>query len=134
MFWHSEISIAQSAPFQIHLKAPTLVSLTVLPFVSLRVEFSDHHQPVIIRHQRPSETAEPQPLQLVDLGCILPQGQDVAHDILADLRWPKGGTLVLTGRLTSDSPTTCSVSIHLPLAYLNLMGSTRNPCVHRSPK
>ena len=114
VFWHSEISVSQPAPFQLHLEAPTSVSLAALQFVSLRVEFSNEQLPVIVRHRPLPDVAEPQALQLVDLGCIPSRSQEVAHEVFADLRWPRGGTMVLKGTLQSDSPTTLSVSFPLP--------------------
>lgn len=132
VFWHSEISISQPAPFQLHLKAPTSVSLAVLPFVSLRVEFSNHYIPVVIRHQPSPKLAEPQSLQVVDMGTIPFDSQNTVHEVFADLRWTRGGTLVLTATLTSESPTTFSVSIHMFLGYVVFI--TRIPCVNRCPR
>jgi hypothetical protein len=114
VFWHSEISVSQPAPFQLHLTAPALVSLTVLPFVSLRIEFSSHPLPVIVRHRSSPEAKEPQPLQIVDLGSIPSQNQEAPHEVFADLRWRRGGTVICKGSLASDSPTTLSVSILPP--------------------
>ncbi|KAF8511539.1 Gryzun, putative trafficking through golgi-domain-containing protein [Gautieria morchelliformis] len=111
VFWYSEISISQPAPFQLHLKAPNSVSLAVLSFVSIRLEFLHDQLPIIIHHRPPpEEAAQPQSLQLVNLGSISSQTQEAPHEVFADLRWPRGGTLVFMGTLVSDSPTTLSVS------------------------
>jgi trafficking protein particle complex subunit 11 len=78
---------------------------------------------VIIRHQPPPESAQPQPLQVVDLGIISSENQTATHEVFANLQWPRGGTLVLVGALTSDSPTTFSVSILLSLGCLSFIAS-----------
>ena len=132
VFWHSEISISQPAPFQLHLEAPTSVSLAILQFVSLHIEFSNQQLPVIIRHRASHEAAEPQPMQLVDLGFIPSQNQGASHEVFADLRWPRGGTVIFNGTLASDSPTTLSVS-NFPI-FRSLMFMAFTPHSRRSPR
>jgi len=109
VFWQSEVGISEPAAFQLHLRAPTWVSLAVLPFVSLSLEFSDNRPPVVIQHSPPSQAAEPRQLQRVDLGTVHSQGQQDPKEIHADLRWAPGGTLILAGTLASDLPTILGV-------------------------
>ncbi|KAF8514641.1 Foie gras liver health family 1-domain-containing protein [Hysterangium stoloniferum] len=111
VFWQGEVDLSQRAPFQLHLKAPNSISLAVLPFVSLRIEFSGGYSPVFIKHRQSAGIIKPQSLQLVQLGFI--QVQSVANteqELVADLQWSLGSTMVLTGSLASDVPINVAIS------------------------
>ncbi|KAJ7503038.1 Foie gras liver health family 1-domain-containing protein [Mycena galericulata] len=105
VFWASEVKVGAPAAFQLCLTAPTNATISSLPFVSLDIQFSGNLPAVVLRHV--SGPAPPS-VQRVDLGHISPSG--AAEPPVANLRWLPGASVVFTGTLSSNIPTSAKIS------------------------
>lgn len=129
-FWEPEVKIGQPVAFQICMTAPCVISLSALPFVSLRIYYADNFPPVVVRHtppasNTPSESQQQQIVRRIDLGHLhLQSANPKERQVDANLRWPRGGSLVLVGSLSSDAPLQTKVSPDL--------SSSNSKCEHSS--
>ncbi|KAK7036442.1 hypothetical protein VNI00_011639 [Paramarasmius palmivorus] len=103
VFRRPEVQVGEQAAFQLSLTSPKDTPISMLPFASLEVFVSDDKPPITITHVDGHHAG---PIQKVDLGYVTPDGVTVE----ADLRWNPGSTLILTGTISSDVPTTLSLS------------------------
>ncbi|KAG6866197.1 hypothetical protein C0991_007222 [Blastosporella zonata] len=107
VFWAPEVTIGQPGAFQLSLVAPKGISISSLPISSISIQFSHQQSPLIVRHRR-SEDCAPSSFSFVNLGHI-PSSSEELEDITADLRWEIGGCFILSGSVSSDSPTSIRV-------------------------
>ena len=107
VFWKEQVQVEEPAAFQLHLQAPSHSVMSSLPFSSLEIYFSQKATPLIVSHTS-SETELPL-VSRVDLGAIEAEAEELSS-VLANLRWQPGGTMVITGALTSKTPGKFSVS------------------------
>ncbi|EMD33144.1 hypothetical protein CERSUDRAFT_118207 [Gelatoporia subvermispora B] len=121
VFWKPDVNVGETIPFQILLTAPSGVSMSAIPFTTLSVEFSADVPPLVIQHSAEhSDEVLPQ-VRTIDLGHIAIPSSDSEEEeepriIGGVLRWAPGSTVVLSGTLLSDTPTTVSVvKLHLVL-------------------
>ncbi|KAJ7772064.1 Gryzun, putative trafficking through golgi-domain-containing protein [Mycena maculata] len=105
VFWTPEVKVGEPAAFQLCLTAPTNTTITSLPFVSLDIHFSGNLPPIVVRH---ASGPAPPSVQRVDLGHISPSG--APEPPVVDLRWQPGASVVFTGTLSSDIPTSSKIS------------------------
>jgi trafficking protein particle complex subunit 11 len=125
------VKVDERAAYQITLTAPSKTHITSLPFSSVVVYFKDDTQPVIIRHSDslPSSSVVQQVrLSHVDYAAIPEESSEVE----AHLRWVPGGSLVLTGTLSSNEPTTMSVSLDVQKMIVRMIGAANE--ILRLPK
>lgn len=110
VFWRTEVSIDEAAPFQITAVAPNDISLSGFPVTAVRIQFEgDKWPPIVIEHV--GEETEPLRVQLINLGQISTLSEsDGSKQIKADLRWPMGATKVFSGTLVSNSAISLRVS------------------------
>lgn len=120
VFWNLEVTVGESAAFQLTLRCPPPGSLSALTFTELSIQFSGDIPPVTVRHSDSAAVGGEIPLvQKVDLGNIVsdagePAGQ--GKEVEAYLRWRAGSSIVFAGSLTSDVTTimTVCISVHRP--------------------
>ncbi|KAH8087832.1 Gryzun, putative trafficking through golgi-domain-containing protein [Cristinia sonorae] len=114
IFWTPTISVGESSAFQITLTAPPTVQMSDLPFSSLHVHFGGDLPPVVIEHSQPEGDEGTASVQRIDLGRIHAphpnDGPSPPTDVQANLRWPTGSSLVLTGSLGADFTTILMVT------------------------
>ncbi|KAJ7647712.1 Gryzun, putative trafficking through golgi-domain-containing protein [Roridomyces roridus] len=112
VFWVAEVKVGEPAAFQLCLTAPTSATIASLPFVSLNIQFSGNLPSITVRHV--SDTASSS-VQRIDLGHISPSVTEPCAT--GNLRWKAGESIVFTGTLSSDIPTSSKISqIMLTLA------------------
>lgn len=104
VFWSPSVKVGEAAAFQISLSAPTSVSISSLPILSLAVYLGDENDSpaVMIRHSPEMQTEKAEPVQLIDAGCIIPREP---VEVNATLRWGVGSIIVVSGTIFSDVPT-----------------------------
>ena len=114
VFWSPEVKVGEPAAFQLSLTAPTNTTIFSLPVTSLAIFFSDNISPVTVRHLASDSNSRPS-VQMIDLGNVsawrpsdLSKPYDL-HEVNAYLRWLPGATIVFSGILTSDVPTSLRV-------------------------
>ncbi|KAJ6631526.1 Gryzun, putative trafficking through golgi-domain-containing protein [Mycena sp. CBHHK59/15] len=107
VFWAPEVRVREPAAFQLSLAAPTNTTISSLPFASLEIQFSGHLPSIVVRHVS-AESAVPSTVQRIDLGRISPSG--ATGSLVANLRWQPGASIVLTGTLSSDVPTSFKIT------------------------
>jgi hypothetical protein len=110
VFWSSEVDVGKPASFQLCLVAPTHIQIDALPFSSLSIHLPHREDPMVIKHLDP-ESSPTLSFQYVDLGHISPSAP--LKDVSANLRWQKGGSIVLAGSMSSDVPTSLKVCVSL---------------------
>lgn len=112
MFWRGDVTVGDSAPFQISISAPTDISLANVTFGSLRIEIGgERGLDFIIDHLEAADT----PLtDFISLGDVVWRGKPEPVHATADLRWQKGGTKVLNGTIVSDLPRELKVGTASP--------------------
>lgn len=109
IFWAPEVKIDERAVYQIVLTAPPNIYISSLPFASLAVYLREDSPPILIRHvqgELPAGNVQQVRLGHVDYSAL----PAASVELEANLRWRPGGSLVLTGSLSSASPLTISVS------------------------
>ncbi|TFY61235.1 hypothetical protein EVG20_g7135 [Dentipellis fragilis] len=143
IFWKSTASVNERVAFQVSLSVPPDTSLSSLPFSSLAIYFSHRTEPVMIYQSTNASSAEGEgDVQCLDLGEVLAdaeseegegEGEEGEKDegLVANLRWGKGSTVVFTGTVASEVPTTLQVtravltlteakwSIEIPIDFSN---------------
>ncbi|KAA1470414.1 hypothetical protein DENSPDRAFT_849542 [Dentipellis sp. KUC8613] len=126
IFWKSTASVNERIAFQISISVPPDVSLSSLPFSSLAIYFSHRTEPVMIYQSTDAPSAEIEGgVQCLDLGEVLAdaesgsssasgseEGEESEKDegLVANLRWGKGSTVVFTGTVASEVPTTLQIT------------------------
>ena len=80
------------------MTAPTSTSIALIPFSRLSLHLSHDSSPIVVHHA-PSDVHLS--VQRVDIGHAT--GQD-SLDVIANLRWQPGGTIVFTGSISSEVP------------------------------
>ena len=118
MFWNSEVTVGESAAFQLTLKSPPPISLSNLTFTELSIHFSGHIPPVIVHHSDMATLDELPLVQKIDLGNIVsdadvPLDQVEPKVVDANLRWRAGSSIVFAGSMTSDFTTIMTVCLSL---------------------
>ncbi|EIM80572.1 uncharacterized protein STEHIDRAFT_67962 [Stereum hirsutum FP-91666 SS1] len=114
VFWDSETSVDVPSAFQISLNPPSSVSLSNLAFSSLAITFSHDERPLVITHSddHSTEGALSEDLtRVIRVGTISPTSDTLGpEDVKANLRWGRGTTVVISGTVMSNIPTTLNVS------------------------
>ncbi|KAF8891851.1 Gryzun, putative trafficking through golgi-domain-containing protein [Infundibulicybe gibba] len=106
IFWLPEVKVGETTAFQLSLTASIHTTITSLPFSSLVVHFSNNISPIVVQHSHDLSSSS---VQRVDLGHVSSSRPD-ASVLQACLRWPTGGTIIFTGTMSSDVPTTLEVT------------------------
>ncbi|KAI0343684.1 hypothetical protein BDW22DRAFT_1328221 [Trametopsis cervina] len=109
IFWAPEVKIDERAVYQIVLTAPPNIYISSLPFASLAVYLREDSPPILIRHvqgELPAGNVQQVRLGHVDYSAL----PAASVELEANLRWRPGGSLVLTGSLSSASPLTISIA------------------------
>ena len=114
--------VGERVAFQVALTPPPYVSLASLPFVSSSLYFSHRSEPVVVYH---SGSPADGMLQRVDVGNIQSEGES-SKNVEGVLRWNKGGTVVFSGTVVSETPATLkvrTVALHCTVwNYVNIRG------------
>ena len=108
IFWSPEVKVDERAAYQITLTAPSRIYISSLPFTSIAIYIREDAVPIIVQHVdiEPSDnTAQEVRLGHLDYNAM-PEDSPIVE---ANLRWRRGGSIVLTGSLSSAQPTTISV-------------------------
>ncbi|KAJ7099520.1 Gryzun, putative trafficking through golgi-domain-containing protein [Mycena belliarum] len=101
VFWAAEVKVKEPAAFQLCMTAPTNPTIAALPFSSMEIHFSGQLPPVIVRHVAESTVLR------VDLGHISSAGATKSVEV--NLRWQPGASVVFTGTVSSDIPTSLKI-------------------------
>lgn len=101
VFWHAEVQVGEPAAFQLSITAPPDVLISELPFSTLTVTFSDDCAPLTLQHVEDETTSA-----FISVGAITKE----ARTANANLRWQRGSSLVISGTMVSDLPTTLKVT------------------------
>jgi len=111
VFWKSEAEVNERVAFQFSLTAPSNVSLSSLPFVSLSLYFSHNPEPLVVWHCPSAPAVVRGGVLRVELGDVPAESQDntPVPEVQANLRWEQGSKIIFTGCLASDVPTTLKV-------------------------
>lgn len=127
MFWNTEVTVGESAAFQLTLTLPAPVSLSALTFTELLIQFSGDIPPIIVRHSDAATLEELPLVQKIDLGNIVSDASEPpqeCEEVEANLRWRAGSSIVFAGSLSSDVTTIMTVCF-LSFFYI----STDTNCV-----
>lgn len=116
VFWAPEVKVNEPAAFQLSLVAPTDITITSLPFISLAVYFSDNDYPFVIQHSPDAEGSSL--IQKIDLGHVSSL-EDDSREMEACLRWQPGGSIIITGTMSSDVPTLLKVGLPMSVGLIH---------------
>ena len=107
IFWKPVVKVGEEAAFQFSLIMPPSSDISDLPINSLAIAFSDDYFPVTLCHSASESSA---PVRLVHVGQVQPVGPTARPlEVVANLRWRPGDTLVVSGTVPSSSPKQLSV-------------------------
>jgi trafficking protein particle complex subunit 11 len=112
VFWSPDVKVGEPAVYQFSLSASVHTFISSLPFTSVTIWFNEETAPVTVLHSVPEGEVQAPLVQRVDLGQInltSNLAQDATREVQANLRWQPGSTVVFTGALISDVPTTLTV-------------------------
>ncbi len=104
MFWSPNVKVGDIAAFQVSLAAPTLTSISSLPFSSLAIyPEEDGGAPILIRHAPEKDKSA---VQWVNIGNVTSQE---SVEVEANLGWDAGNILIISGTMSSNVPTVLKV-------------------------
>ncbi|KAG8957730.1 hypothetical protein FRC03_009851 [Tulasnella sp. 419] len=106
VFWRSDVSVGESAPFQLFVASPSNLSLSSLPITSLRIYFGGDHSPIVVSHTAGGQSDD---VRRVNVGHML-LDKKTELNTKANLRWNVGQTQVFAGTVTSMVPLILKVS------------------------
>lgn len=105
------------------------MSLSNLAFSSLAITFSHDERPLVITHSddHSAEGALSEDLtRVIRVGTISPTGDTLGpEDVEANLRWGRGTTVVISGTVMSNIPTTLNVSERFTVSVITGADSGR---------
>lgn len=119
IFWEESVIVGQSTPFQLILESDTDIS--AIPFSSLTLWFSHEGIEPLTIHQN-TAMANPEIPQMINVGNVCVKNEDTVFD--ANLRWKKGGILVIMGSMSLETPVNLTVG-YLLINILQLLMSFR---------
>ena len=111
VFWSPEIVVDERGAFQVTLRAPSNVAMSVMPIASMELVFSGEDRSLRVNHTE-DVSEDIASVRRIDLGHIDLQGksQDAeANDIPAYLRWRPGDAVVFCGTISSNVP--CALTV-----------------------
>lgn len=108
IFWRPAVKVGEDATFQFSLIMPPSSNISNLPVESVTIEFSDDYVPVTLHHSASESSG---PVRLVRVGQVQPVGvTGTPLEVVANLRWRPGDTMIISGTIPSLSPKQLSIS------------------------